>query len=86
MKKSSGAFALIRALLCHACVILSLMYLVLFGIDRINTAMEFINNDITKIFLAVLAVLAIANAVISLSAQRRQALRAKKKRSGKTVK
>ena len=57
MKKQTGA--VIRALMCHVAVILSLMYLVLFFIDRVNTAMEFINNDVTKILLAVLAIVSV---------------------------
>ena len=81
MKKQTGA--LVRALMCHVAVILSLMYLVLFFIDRVNTAMEFINNDVTKILLAVLAAVSAANAVITWGAQRRQALLARKKQAKK---
>ena len=73
MKKQapSGA-ALLKTLLAHLAIILSLMYLVLFVIDRINTAMEFINNDITKTLMAILALLAIANGIILLLTNRRR--------------
>ncbi len=66
--RSPRLFALLSA---HAAIILSLIYLTLFVIDRINTAMEFINNDITKTLVAILAVLAIANG-IAFEADRRK--------------
>ena len=48
------------------------MYLVLFVIDRINSTMEFINNDITKTLLAILAVLSISNGIaLALSRQKK---------------
>ena len=57
------AVKLINTLTLNASVIISLMYLVFFGIDRVNTAMEFINNDITKWLLVILAVITIYNSV-----------------------
>ena len=57
------AVKLINTLTLNAAVIISLMYLVFFGIDRVNTAMEFINNDITKWLLVILAVITIYNSV-----------------------
>ncbi len=73
MKKQAfwGA-ALLKTLPAHLAVILSLMYLVLFVIDRINSAMEFINNDITKTLLAILALLSIANGLSLMLASRRR--------------
>jgi hypothetical protein len=73
MKKQAfrGA-ALLKTLPAHLAVILSLMYLVPFVIDRINNAMEFINNDITKTLLAILALLSIANGLSLMLASRRR--------------
>lgn len=71
-RKGSRKLAALRTILSHAAIILSLMYLVLFVIDRINNAMEFINNDITKVLLVILAVIAIVNAEIALFSERKK--------------
>ena len=42
--------------LCHVTAIIAVMYLVFYAIDRVNTAMEFINNDITKWLIAAFSV------------------------------
>ena len=55
---------MLRKLLPHAAIILSMMYFVFFFIDRVNSAMSFIDNDITKGLLFLLCVLAIVNAVL----------------------
>ena len=65
-QKDRAAAQTLRMLLSHALIILALMYLVLFVIDRINNAMEFINNDLTKALLAVMSILAVVHAEISL--------------------
>ncbi|MBR5010716.1 MAG: hypothetical protein IKY06_08750 [Clostridia bacterium] len=62
---------LINTLTLNAAIIISLMYLVFFGIDRVNTAMEFINNDITKWLLVILAVITIYNSVARMCLDRR---------------
>lgn len=62
----------LRLVLNHAAIILSLMYLVFFVIDRINNAMEFINNDMTKVLLVLLAVISIVNAEIALHTWRKK--------------
>lgn len=54
---------MLRKLLPHAAIILSAMYFVFFFIDRVNSAMSFIDNDITKALLFALGVIAIVNAV-----------------------
>ena len=69
-KKSRTGINVLRTILNHAAIVLSLMYLVFFVIDRINNAMEFINNDITKALLVLLALIAIINAEIALHRKR----------------
>ena len=54
---------MLRKLLPHATIILSMMYFVFFFIDRVNSSMNFIDNDITKGLLFALCVLAIADAL-----------------------
>ena len=48
---------MLRKILPHAAIILSMMYFVFFCIDRVNSAMAFINNDITKWLLVILGVI-----------------------------
>lgn len=55
---------MLRKLLPHAVIILSAMYFVFFFIDKVNSAMNFIDNNITKALLFVLGVLAVINAIL----------------------
>ena len=77
---------MLRKLLPHAAIIISAMYFVFFFIDRVNEAMAFINNDITKGLLFALGVISIANAVIIIrddrQRERRRQQRLRKKRRG----
>ena len=66
---------MLRKLLPHAAIIISAMYFVFFFIDRVNPAMAFINNDMTKILLCVLCVIAICNAVFVIRYNRARARR-----------
>ena len=50
---------MLRKLLPHAAIIHSLMYFVFFSIDRVNSAMAFIDNDITKVLLVLLGAISI---------------------------
>lgn len=54
---------MLRKLMPHAVIVLAMMYFVFFFIDRVNSAMAFIDNDITKGLLFVLCVLAIVDAL-----------------------
>ncbi len=58
-------------LLSHACIILVLMLLVLLIVDRFNPVMGFINNDITKVMVLALCVIAAVLAVSFLLLRRR---------------
>ncbi|MCR4621929.1 MAG: hypothetical protein K5663_07585 [Clostridiales bacterium] len=69
--KKRRAIKLVNTLTLNAAIIISLMYLVFFGIDRVNTAMEFINNDITKWLLVILAVITIYNSVARMCLDRK---------------
>ena len=55
---------MLRKILPHVAIILSMMYFVFFCIDRVNSAMAFINNDITKWLLVILGVISIYDAVL----------------------
>ena len=52
----------VKYALAHAAIVLSGMLMVLLAIDRVNEAMMFIDNDITKTLLWVLCILSILNA------------------------
>lgn len=56
MKK---VLAFFRKSLPHIVLILSLMLLTFFVIDRLNESMAFLNNTITKYLLAILAALSL---------------------------
>lgn len=61
----------IRKMSPHAAILIANMYYVFFGIDRVNTAMNFINNGYTK-FLLVLLIAASAFTVLGLLAHHEQ--------------
>ena len=78
-----------KKILNHSAIILSLFYLTLFVIDKINSAMQFIENDITKAIILVLAAVSTVNAIIAISADRKKRKRqlakeAAKKKAKKT--
>lgn len=62
----------LAGLLPHICLILSLMMLTFVITDRYNRAMAFINNDITKSLLLVLAILVIAQSVLLIRVNRKR--------------
>ncbi len=75
---------MLRKLLPHAAIILSGMYFVFYAIDRVNAAMAFIDNPITKGLLLALGVVSVINAVFMIRddrARRRRRL-ARRSRNG----
>lgn len=61
---------MLRKITAHAAIVLGGMCFVLYVIDAIKGgAMSFINNDITKTFIALLSLISIFNSVISLAGQ-----------------
>ena len=71
---------MLRKILPHLSILLSNMYIVFFLIDRVNSAMAFINNDLTKWLLLAASVVSIANAVILIRAERSRIRREEKRR------
>ena len=63
---------MLRKLLPHAAIILSGMYLVFFLIDRVNGAMSFINNAITKRLLLILCAISVINAIYLIRDDRKR--------------
>lgn len=72
-----------KKILNHSAIILSLFYLTLFVIDKINSAMQFIENDITKALILVLAAVSTVNAIIAISADRKKRKRQLTKEAAK---
>ena len=61
---------MLRKITAHAAIVLGGMCFVLYVIDAIKGgAMSFINNDITKAFIAMLSLVSIFNSVVSLAGQ-----------------
>ena len=61
---------MVKTIVGHAVIALSGMYLVFFFIDRVNSAMCFINNDITKRLLLVLCALSMYLAACAIHDRR----------------
>ena len=72
-----------KKILNHSAIILSLFYLTLFVIDKINSAMQFIENDITKALILVLAAVSTVNAIFAISADRKKRKRQMAKEAAK---
>ncbi len=77
---------MLRKLLPHVSIIISVMYFVFYFIDRVNPSMAFINNKITKGLLFALCVITIFNAICMIrdnrirERQRQQRLRQQRQR------
>lgn len=72
---------MLRKLLPHAAIILSGMYFVFFFIDRVNAAMAFIDNPITKWLLFALGVVSVTNAILLIRDDRARQRRRLARRS-----
>lgn len=68
LKQPSKTNRIVRRLISHATLILSVIILVCFVIDRFNGAMEFMTSEITKWLIAALALLAGTNGVLTIVA------------------
>lgn len=71
---------IVKSVLAHASIVLSGMLLVLLAIDRVNEAMMFIDNDITKGLLWALCTVSILNAARLLARPKKK--KAARKRPG----
>ena len=63
---------MLRKILPHAAIIISAMYFLFYAIDGVNSAMAFINNDITKFLLLILCIISVVNAVLIVSDDRKR--------------
>lgn len=63
---------MLRKILPHVSIVLCNMYLVFFCIDRVNSAMSFIDNNITKALLLVLCIISTVNSAFLILDQRRK--------------
>lgn len=61
-----------RKITPHVTIVLCNMYVVFYLIDRVNPAMEFITNNITKFLLLVMCILSTVNAALTIYDQRRR--------------
>lgn len=71
---------MLRKLLPHVAIIISMMYFVFYFIDRVNSAMAFINNNITKNLLFVLGLIAILESIWLIRSNRAQERRRQQQR------
>lgn len=71
---------MLRRILPHISILLSNMYIVFFLIDRVNRAMAFIDNDLTKWLLLFASLISIGNAVFLIANERKRVALAEKRR------
>lgn len=71
---------MLRKILPHVSILLSNMYIVFFLIDRVNTAMAFINNNITKWLLLFASLISIANSIFLIHDERKRIVFREKRR------
>ncbi len=60
----------LRALLPHACIILSLMFLIFLVLDSYNPMMNFVNNGISSVLLALLCACSLASGLRDIAQAR----------------
>lgn len=58
----------LRVVLSHLTAMLALLVLICFVIDRFNTAMAFMDSELSKWYIAVLAVLALVSSILNIVA------------------
>lgn len=74
-------------ILPHGVILICNMYIVFFLIDRVNTAMCFIDNDLTKALLVIMCAVSMGISVLLIRAQRRaDAEKARKAREMRRMK
>ena len=62
---------MLKKVLPHICIIISVMMLTFYVIDRVNSAMSFLNNDIFKNLLLVYCLAVIATSIFLIAYNRR---------------
>ena len=73
---------MLRRILPHVSIVMCNMYIVFYLIDRVNSAMAFINNGITKALLLVMCIISIMNSVYLISDERRRIAARNRRRAG----
>jgi len=63
---------MLKRVLPHLCLVISVMMLVLFSIDRVNEAMSFIGNDVFDILLLIYSLTAIPTSIYLIADNRRR--------------
>ena len=63
---------MLKKILPHICIDLAIIFLVLWVIDRVNSAMNMLGRDVFKIPFGIFLVLVIALGVICVVDQRRE--------------
>ena len=63
----------LRAMLPHAAILIANMYIVFFLIDRVNSAMNFIDNGLTKGLLLAMGLIVLADVLLPRPRPRRRA-------------
>lgn len=58
-------------ILPHITIIISGMFIVFYFIDRVNSAMNFINNDISKALIFILSIVAIITSILLIAVDRK---------------
>ena len=76
---------MIRKIIPHATIVLCNMYVVFYLIDRVNPAMEFITNNITKFLILLMCILSTVNAVMLIRVHRRQKMMQQRRRPAAPV-
>ena len=61
----------LRAMLPHAAILIANMYIVFFLIDRVNSAMNFIDNGLTKGLLLAMSLIVLADVLLPRPRPRR---------------
>ena len=54
----------LHSFLTHTTIVLSIVFLVFFAIDRVNPAMEFIGSDISDLLLCIFCLVALLSSIL----------------------
>jgi uncharacterized membrane protein len=72
----------LKKIIPHISIILSLMFVVFYFIDRINSAMNFINHPLSKAVLLALCIFSIATSILLIGMQRKHERRRELRQEG----
>jgi preprotein translocase subunit YajC len=72
----------LKKIIPHISIILSLMFVVFYIIDRVNSAMNFINHPLSKAVLLALCIFSIITSILLIGMQRKQERRRELRQEG----